>query len=112
MGAIISDRFILVHFFPGVWRPTSDCVSVTAIDVFLKHPTKLIVAVAYQNGDIRIFNYPCQTYGVNFDFSSDYLSLIRIVVIFIIGPVHRPPRGIFSVPQTAIFFRRGTFDCA
>jgi hypothetical protein len=49
----------------GVWRPTSDCVNVMATDVYLTSPKSGIIAVSYQNGDVRIFNYPCQTYGVS-----------------------------------------------
>lgn len=52
----------------GVWRPASEGVSVSAMDTLVpsvrdKMP---LIAAAYDNGDVSIYNYPCQNYGANF----------------------------------------------
>ena len=45
----------------GCWPPITEKISVVAIDVSVH---KKLIAAAYDNGDVSIFNYPCQNFGV------------------------------------------------
>jgi hypothetical protein len=50
----------------GVWQSPSEIVDVTAMDVTITgtNGRKGLIAAAYSNGGVRVYNYPCQNFGV------------------------------------------------
>jgi hypothetical protein len=52
--------------FVAACRPPSDGILTISLDICTRHPSgKNLIAMAYQDGSIRIYNYPCQTSGVS-----------------------------------------------